>query len=278
MAATALGAAALGACGKAGTGSPGDGPETQILSMEFVGGFAPVEFSLQALPTFVLTGSRAFGLGPQIEIYPSPALPPIVTRSITAAGVAEIRKEAERVGLKGPDKTYRHGGVADAPNTRFVYVDSDGAKHTIEVEALEAGEGSEPPGASAEDKAARQKLAEFSRKLVDLPAWLPEDSFGEEEQYEFTALRVFVRPYPETSPQEQKQQPKDWPLATPLASFGQPHGQDATRCGVVEGSDLSSLKPAVTDSNTLTPWRSGGKQYQLILRPLYPGESGCPQA
>ncbi|MGH2830626.1 MAG: hypothetical protein ACRDJM_09095 [Actinomycetota bacterium] len=277
-------AALLAACGKAGsTPPPGDTGRVEgpILRMEYVGGFVPVEYQLSALPTFLLTGEgKVYAPGSQIEIYPPPALPSIQEKPVTADAVRRIREEAERAGLTGPDKTYRHGAIADAPNTRFVYVDPAGTTHTIEAEALGIGEeegGPPPPGASQEDLAARRKLAEFARKLGDLQSWLPKDSTGEDRQYEFDALRIFSKPYEKSDGDGQSQPEKAWPLSTPLSSFGTVYNaESSTRCGVVRGEDLSALKPSIAQSNSRTPWRSGDKAYQLVLRPLLPGESGCP--
>lgn len=271
------------ACAKAGS-SPGTGdggPDAgSILRVEYVGGFVPVEYRLSALPNFLLTGDGSvFTPGPQIEIFPPPALPSIQKTPVTADAVRRIREAAEKAGLGGPDKTYRHGGVADAPTTRFVYVDRAGATHTIEAEALGIGDeesAAPPPGAGQDERAARTKLAELARKLGDLRSWLPKDAVGEDGQYEFSALRIFSKPY-ERGADEQPQPEKAWPLSTPLSSFGTVFDSAShTRCGVVDGADLKTLRPSLNQSNSRTPWRSEDATYQLVLRPLLPEESGCP--
>jgi hypothetical protein len=81
---------------------------------------------------------------------------------------------------------------------------------------------------------------------------------------------------PETSDPTLAQEPIDWPLTEPLATFGRPvPDQPALRCGTVSGDDLHTLRPLFEQSNELTPWRSDGTSYTLILRPLLPDESGC---
>jgi hypothetical protein len=44
---------------------------------------------------------------------------------------------------------------------------------------------------------------------------------------------------------------------------------------VVAGEALTTLLAAAKDANALTPWTSGGTEYQLILRPLLPDEHTC---
>jgi hypothetical protein len=88
-------------------------------------------------------------------------------------------------------------------------------------------------------------------------------------------MRVYVLPY-----QGDAELPQDsigWPLELPLDSFGEPidNAPAATRCGVVTGEDVPTLLAAARNANALTPWTSGGTEYQLIFRPLLPDEISC---
>ena len=270
------------ACGKTTTVPPGTGganraADSLILRMSTEGGFLPPDFRFRQIPEFTLTGDgRVFSLGAQIEIYPPPAMPPVLVRTVTAEAVAEIIKEAKAAGLDGPDKEYRYDLVADAGTTVFSFIDDDGATHTISAYALgmEAQGGDPPPGQTADERAARAKLADLQKKLSDLSSWLPKGSVGEDKPAEPTKIRVFAGAYA-TNAEEPQQTPKAWPLSTPLGTFGAP-ADDTYRCGVVEGADLDRLLPELKASTTRTPWTSAGKQYELILRPLLPDESGCP--
>lgn len=264
--------------GSDGSNSTGDGKRL-VLRISTGGGFVPQEFHLAQVPEFTLTGDgRVFTLGPQIEIFPPPALPPIQVSAVTAAAIGKIRAEAEAAGLGGPDKQYGYDLVADAPTTTFTYVDAAGTTHTISAYALDfESEGDPPPNQTAEDREARAKLKRLRERLLDLRSWLAKDEVGEEKIFEFDALRVYSQPYGTPGAEEPKQEPKDWPLSTPLASFGAVYNGEI-RCGVVAGADLDRLLPAVSGSNTRTPWASEGKQYLLVLRPLLPDESGCPKA
>lgn len=271
-----------GACGKGDVVSPGAGADRDadslILRMSTEGGFLPYEYALRQVPEFTLTGDgRVFTLGAQIEIYPPPALPPLLARTVTGEAIDKIIAEAKAAGLDGPDKEYRYDMVADAGTTIFTFVDADGKEHRISAYALgfEADGGGDPPGQSAEDKKARATLAKLRDKLNDLGSWLPAGSVGEDKPVDPDALRIYARPYQAGEGEEPKQTAKAWPLSQPLASFGDKFG-DEYRCGIIEGADLQKLLPELKQSNTRTPWTSDGKDYELVLRPLLPDESGCP--
>src|SRR5262245_28012101 len=81
-----------GAGGSGGSG-PGaiahpTGAGDLVLRVEYQGGFVPYEFTLSSVPFWSLFGDGALILtGPQIEIYPPPALPPLVRAQLTEDGV-----------------------------------------------------------------------------------------------------------------------------------------------------------------------------------------------
>ena len=51
-------------------------------------------------------------------------------------------------------------------------------------------------------------------------------------------------------------------------------GPDA-RCAVVEGAEWQMVRELAETANQLTPWKSGGERYSLVIRPLLPHEHGC---
>lgn len=252
------------------------GADAVVLRVEEGGGFVPREFVFTALPSFSLIGDgTAITQGPQIEIYPGPALPNLLATPVTEDGVQRILEEAREAGLFGPDRHYDHPGIADASTTTFTLA-AEGKTHRISAYALAEGEDTGPM-VPAEEREARAKLAAFRAKLGGLREWLPEGSVGEEGFHSFEALRTYVQPYtasPET-PEEPQRQRQEWPLDGDLAAFGASHDQ-GTRCGVVDGADLDRLLPKVREANQLTLWRSEGKEYAAWFRPLLPDESGCP--
>jgi hypothetical protein len=67
----------------------------------------------------------------------------------------------------------------------------------------------------------------------------------------------------------------DWPLAGRLAGFGQLGSVDGYRCAVVSGDQLAALLPAARGATAATLWRSAGKTYPAVFRPLLPDDSAC---
>jgi hypothetical protein len=268
MAVTAGLALALAACGKGDGGLDGGG-DAFSLRIQTAGGFLPPGMDIVAVPQFAVTSDgRVITSGPQIAIYPGPAMPNMLQRTISKAGIEALIAEARTAGLFGPDAHYDNPMVADAGTTFFIVHDGD-ARHQISAYALG---GFDDDAASAEDKEARKKLNEFLTKTGDLESWLPDGALGEEEPYDFTAMRVVSQPGTDNPDDDLTQGEMDWPLGD-LATFGTESGP--IRCGVVTGDDLDELVPKVRAANQLTLWKSEGKTYNVMVRPQLPDETGC---
>jgi hypothetical protein len=281
------------------------GADDLVLRVDTSGGFVPIQVGLRSIPGFSLYGDgRLVVTGPTIEIYPGPALPNLIERTVTEEGVQAVLAEAERAGLLDGDASYPYPCVADLPTTTFT-VNANGQTHVTTADALgvegsgatgasgsgpggaaqgSAGEGSAPePGASiprgpsggcqGADVDARQRLSAFDAKLGDLGSWLPEGSLGPERPYTPTELRVFVTAY-RADPQL-RQRPVRWPLARPLDPFGERAAAFEGRCGVLTGDEAATLLAAAREANELTPWTSDGRRFALVFRPLLPDEHTC---
>jgi hypothetical protein len=264
---------ATGATGGTGIEHP-TGVDQLILRMAYEGGFVPYGYTLGSTPFWSLFGDGTLIVpGPQIEIYPGPALPNLTATPVSEEGIQAILQAAEDAGLMDGDQNYVDMCIADAATTVFTTT-ADGTTSVVSAYALDAGQPSGPCG-DGKDAAARAKLAAFQTKLTDLQNWLPAGSLGTERPYDPTELRVYVLPYQGEAglPQD----PIEWPLEPPLDAFGEPidNAPSDTRCGVVTGDNLTTLLAAAKDANALTPWTSGGTEYHLILRPLLPDEHTC---
>jgi hypothetical protein len=275
------------ACGGVGNDDPGSGGGTGatgiahptgsdqlILRMAYEGGFVPYEYTLGSTPFWSLFGDGTLIVpGPQIEIYPGPALPNLTATPVSEDGIQAILEAARDAGLLDGDANYGDQCIADAANTVFTTT-ADGTTTVVSAYALDVGD---PAGTCGNDKDAdaRAKLADFQAKLTDLRSWLPNGSVGTERPYDPTEMRVYVLPY--RGDAELPQDPIEWPLDGSVDSFGEPfeNAPSDTRCGVVTGDDLTTLLAAARDANALTPWTSGGAEYQLIFRPLLPDEHSC---
>jgi hypothetical protein len=248
---------------------PPSGGHDLILRIDVGGGFLAPQAQLRQVPPFALyADGRLIVPGPQIEIYPGPALPNLQVRKVSQGGIQAIVAVAQAAGLLGPDRHYDAIRVADAPTTTFTLVAS-GARHVVSVQAL----GTPPAqGATPQETDARRKLTDLQSKLTDLETLLQAGSLGPEEPFVTDELRVYVSRY--QPPQDLMQKTIDWPLGSfkglrPLPDNGE------IRCGTVSGPDLKSVLTAAGRANELTPWGADGERWTVVFRPLLPDESDC---
>jgi len=265
--------------GSGGSGATGSaiphptGADELVLRVEYQGGFVPYEFTLSSMPVWSLYGDGTLiTQGPQIEIYPQPALPSLVRTHITEDGVQAILEAAKDAGLMDGDANYGDQCIADAATTVFT-TNANGSTSVVSAYALDVGEPAGTCGGK-QDAKAREALAEFQAKMGDLKSWLPQGSVGADEPFDPTEMRVYVLAY--QGDPELPQKAMDWPLDTPLSAFGEPLADGPqTRCGVITGQEFEQVYGAAQSANQLTPWVSEGTKYRLILRPLLPDEHTC---
>lgn len=249
-----------------------------VLRLRYVGGFIAPAAHLVDIPVITVSGDGTVIVpGPQIEIYPGPAMPNLQRATITPAGMQRLLEAARDAGLLGPDAHYDLGGIMDAASAEFT-VNADGGIHVISAYALMEG-GDAPEGTDPAVVAARAKLATFQAQLGDLEALLGSE-LGPWSRYQADAIQLLVSLGAPDDGQGLVQQPIVWPLSAPLADFGAtlPALMPGQRCGVVSGTDLDSLRPLLEKANTLTPWGDHGASFGIVVRPLLPGEDGCPTA
>jgi hypothetical protein len=255
--------------------SPVD-PDSVVLRVEVSGGFVPVGYLLTELPVFMLyADGRIVTQGPVAEIYPGPLLPNLQVRTVSSADIDAIVEAARAAGLDGPDGSYDVTNIADAATTIFTLV-LDGEAHRISAYAL-----FEDPFTDASidegTRAARARLIELQRQLGDLETLLGHPVPGE-EPFVTEGARLFVREQADDLDPSLPSQVLPWPASLD-PDEGLPVGYDeAYRCLLVEGSGYADLLPVLRTANALTVWELGDQRYALLVRPLLPGESGCPAA
>lgn len=251
------------------------GANELVLRIETGGGLVPWDFQLGQVPELSIFGDgRVIVTGPQIAIYPGPALPNLVTFRLSEDGLQRLLENARAAGLLGPDAHYDYPGIADAPTTTFTVV-ADGKRHVVSAYALSMTGNDVQVDPAV--RRARAALAEFEQKTSDLRSWLADRIVEPETVLRFESLRVYATAAAPDASGGVEPNFADWPLSVSLAAFGGPASNPPDiRCGVVEGADLVTLLPAIQASNELTFWRSEGATYHLVLRPLLPDESGCP--
>lgn len=251
------------------------GEDELVLLIEQGGGLVPREMLVTSLPLLAVYGDgTVVTQGPIPAIYPGPALPNLRRSTITEAGVQALLEKAGDAGLLDGNASYGDAPVADGPTTVF-RVSARGQTFTTSVYAL--GIGDPPPGASPDERDARQRLSRFLNDAQSLTEWLPPDDVTvRDTELQIERLRLVTRPIgPGTATPEIQPGQADWPLPTPLARLGEPYWLPGTRCAVIEGPDLETLLAALRQANSLTEWRSGDQTWTLFPRPLLPHETGC---
>jgi hypothetical protein len=247
------------------TATSGVGSTTAVVKIEQVGGMLAPWETLRFYPSVVLyEDGRLITQGPQIDIYPGPALPNLQVTHLSAAGVEQVLTWAEEAGLKGPDRQLGEPSF-DAGQTVFTVVTSDGA-HQTSVPDLSVSD----PEVGA--------LRQFQDVTTNLRGYLGDDVVGDDVPYAFDRLRVISGAAdPSTVVDPELATTLQWRLDTPIADLGSDISEPSNwKCGVVEGDDLATLRPLLDQANELTIWESDGNQYVLRLHPLLPDEDACP--
>lgn len=226
----------------------------------------PERYLDTSVPFFSLFGDgRITTVGPQMEIYPGPALPPLLVTRISEKGIQTILNEARDAGLMDGDKRYDNPRVADAGTTVFTLV-AEGRRNVVEAYALDVGDQDGP----------RQRLIRFQERIGNLGELIGTSEIIEEEAgYEVERVQVITMPaaQPESSDIEPQRLP--WPLTPPLSTFGNPFrlvSSGQARCA--ESKD-PSLLDALRNATEITIWQSEGKDYTIWPRPLLPDEAAC---
>ena len=295
LALTLAGCASLGGDSGDGDllGGSGSDDETgaPVLQVVLAGGFVPMGYDFARVPELTVYGDgRAITHGPQIEIWPAPALPNLLVTELTDEDVAALVESAREAGLLGDVPEYGQPPVADAPTTT-VTVTVDGMTYVHAANALGFGDGTGDAGVAAGDegvaaddgmsgltddeRTARVALAEFVAGAHELVG-----TAGSGDPYEITAFGVFARPAvgttvpddtlaapePGVEP-ELERQVLTWPLDVALAGEGE--------CLAVDGEDARTLRDTLLQANAATAFEQDGVRYDAFFRPLLPHEDGC---
>ena len=280
----------LTACRGIGT-TPSDQPishpegDALVFRYGYSGGFVPMESIFSNLPSFSLMGDgRVLVQGPQVAIYPGPALPSIQVRTLSESGIQAVLAEIMATGQFETSAQWlgAQRNVADAPNTDFV-LHAAGRDVAVTVYALGIWEaGPAAPGSNGAELAVHRALTALEERIASLDSWLPASAWADAEwlPYQGDAMRLLVRNVDGEAPDPDglTPQPLDWPTDADPSTFGEPsHFGDASRCGVVTGAEAAAWYGALSHANQLTRWTSGAHAYAVVARPLLPDEPrSCP--
>lgn len=256
-------------------------PDAVVVRYELVGGFAPAQQHLTEMPVFSLFGDGlAVQPGPQIAIYPPPALPSLIFKTLTPAGIEAILAQADIAGLLQGDQQWLglSDRVADA-FTGVLTLTVNGETSQIEVYAPGMTDLEVSDDLSDEELEFRARFSAFIEQLHNLESWLPADAIAEpEDEYPLQRLQIVSQPADLAPPSDPSVEPDqvEWPLDRPLTELGEPvKVVEDGRCFVLEGEDFKTVMDALRDATAITRWSSNGKLYVLYPRPLLPNEVGC---
>ncbi len=263
----------LGACARpaadgagADTGAaPPDG-DALVLRVRQEGGFVPPERIVGRIPDVsVYADGRMITQGPQIAIYPGPALPNLQVRQLDEAATGALIDDAFAAGVRsGAD--FGTPGVADAPTTRIDVV-REGVTSTVSVAALREAMPDDPQLTAAQ-RTSRAKLAAFLTRLDEMAA------APGQQPYRATTLAALARAYDVPDDGLPKQPgPIAWPGPALPGEYLNPNVKIG--CVTASGAERDAILAVVKDANQNTPWGSGGNEYMVTFRPLLPDETGC---
>jgi hypothetical protein len=249
----------------------------------------PVQAQVTELPTFVLLGDgRVIMHGMQTLEFPGPALPALIERTLTPAGIELVLDTIGDTGLFTTDLNLRgaQNFVADGADTVFT-LDAGGDVVAVRVHGLgglDPAAGA-PAGMASGEWEAYRTLTELNEALTLLEAWLPADAWEAEgwRPFEPGAFRLYVRDVTGEPVEggDRPEQVREWPTGDAPAAFGEaaPGFDDGTRCGAVEGDLAATWLAELHAANQMTLWTDDGdRRFVVRARPLLPGEAAtCPE-
>ena len=305
LAALALLLAACASTGGTPSGSPptsanpssaptdGDGIEhpegdAAVLVVSGQGGLIPIEWTVRNVPSFVLLGDGRVIVGGAVPaIFPGPAMPPLIERTLTPEGVQTILQAVEETGLFTGDLELRgaQNVVADAADTVFE-LHAAGRDVTITVYGLGlvSPDMELPQGMTSAELEAHRLLTGLNDALLTIDTSVPADQWEAEgwQPYEPEALRLYVRDVSgEPVDAEVPPDVRDWPGTIDPATFGEEVAffGNGTRCGTVEGEEAAAWVADLATATEISQWTTDGDdRYTVIVRPLLPHEEvACPE-
>ncbi|HEX5826325.1 MAG TPA: hypothetical protein VFY23_02310 [Candidatus Limnocylindrales bacterium] len=230
-------------------------------------------------PSALITGDGTWiTQGPIPAIYPGPLLPNLVGRTVSADAATRVLAEAQRLGLLGERTEFLDGPALPGGVTGRIELTVDGERRTLTGD----------PGAVMQcittpcdpEPGSAQAFADFWARLQNPESWLTE-GLGAQEPYVADRYALLIGPAPVPDPAlPGASAPLDWPLDDPVATFGEPVGNNQFRCGVVEGDDAAAFRPLFEGANQLSQWvedPSMSATFGVTVRPFVPGEDPCAE-
>ena len=253
--------ASPGASGGAAVPAAGD---QLVLRVEQGGGIAGNKAQLDKIPAVsIYRDGRVISPGPQIAIYPAPALPSIQVQTMSPENVDKLLTKGTELAASAGD--LGRPGIADGTTTTITI----NGRKLVAYALSEAQPGD--PALTAAQQSARSKLAAFADELTGLPM---AEGMTEAVQYQPAALAVLATPWVKPA--------GDLPSAPPVTPWPGPALPGAylnkgakQGCFTVTGETVDKVLEAAKSANQNTPWSSSAASWTVRFRPMLPDETGC---
>lgn len=239
-----------------------DDPGSVVLMVKDEGGFVPIEFLVGQGPRLVLLrDGTAITPGPMIDIYPGPMVSSYQQSQLDEEMMLFVLEELDALDFDAIDREVNNEAanmVADASTTVVTFFNQDGA-HTFSVYAL---------GIGSQFSDARVGI------LANLVDRIGQAGFsGATGTYEWEAIQVMAG-INQNPPDPAFASTRPWPLPLSFDEMSDTTGF-GWRCASFEGAEAEALLTEFQQANQLTLWDDGTDEYQLAVRPLFPGEEPC---
>jgi hypothetical protein len=273
--------------------SPQASPEAQaakqlLLRIETFSPMLPAQ-NLIAVPEFSLFDDGSiYALGPQLAIFPPPALPNLTLTRITPEAAQSLVAAARSAGLDESRRIASSLVLADAPTTYISFFDGE---EIIVSSAAGLLILTERP--YDWDETTWEHFLELRSIVSLLIGWtgtvdassivVPERSVDPDRMqivvYRSTNSFALVSDIPNI-----EQPPLVWPLTLPLTVIAGPfedsEGLPKSACTELSGDDLASVIAVAQTGDMHSPWTDPAADdddalYGVLMKPLLPDQTAC---
>lgn len=260
----------LSACGSGDATSAG-GPtaSTAVLArVVTAGGFTTRADQFSIVPEVVIyVDGRVISpaLGDQPDHASRPLLPPLQVRRLDAEGLRRMREAIVGSGLlTGDEVDYGAPNITDTPTTT-VSLSVDGRTASHAANALREVRRFGVTGLTKAQLEARDNLSRLIHDLRSAGTVAGPEHIGPAETY--VPQRFMLESY---ATLERAATPVTWPLASADISRTE-------TCVDVDADAAVTLREGLSSASVSTVFAHGDDRYQVAVRPVLPGEPGCPE-
>lgn len=243
-------------------GSPAE--PTALVQIRSEGGFAPLELLLANGPSYtVMSDGELILPGAVEEIYPGPLIPPYWVEHLSDDDMGLIMDLVREIRLpQMVDETDDSAAsyVADATTEVITYWDENGA-HRYSVYALGISANPLNPDEPADPR------TEAFRQLFEMLGGLAP---GDSTPYRPESVRV-IAGLSTLGTDPEFVDVRDWPFSDDTPDTWSRLDQNWS-CKAFGTEILDQF----SDAKQTTTWSLRDDEYQLLVRPLLPGEPDCP--